>query len=45
MFSGAAVYNQSMNTWDVSQVTTTQVRLDLGGAALTHCTARAHAPD
>ena len=45
MFNGAAVYNQPMNAWDVGKVTTTVVRLDLGGAALTHRTARAHAPD
>ena len=45
MFTGAAAYNQPMNAWDVSQVTDTGVRLDLGGAAPTHCTTRAHAPD
>ena len=45
MFKGAAAYNQPMNAWDVSKVTNTVVRLDLGGAAPTHRTARAHASD
>ena len=45
MFYGAAAYNQPMNAWDVGKVTTASVRLGLGGAAPTHRTARAHAPD
>ena len=45
MFRGAAAYNQPLDAWDVGKVTDTGVRLDLGGAAPTHRTARAHAPD
>ena len=45
MFYGNAAYNQPLNAWDVGKVTSMQVRLDFGGAALTHRTARAHAPD
>ena len=45
MFWEAAAYNQPMNAWDVGKVTDTFVRLDLGGAAPTHRTARAHAAD
>ena len=45
MFEDAAAYNQPMNAWDVGKVTNAYVRLGLGGAALTHCTARTHASD
>ena len=45
MFYGAVAYNQQLNAWDVGQVTNTGVRLGLGGAALTHRTARARVPD
>ena len=38
-------FNSDLNAWDVSQVTITGVRLGLEGAAPTHRTARAHAPD
>ena len=41
----SSTFNSDLNAWDVGKVTTTVVRLDLGGAALTHRTARAHAPD
>ena len=40
-----STFNSDLNAWDVGQVTNTKVRLDLGGAALTHCTARTHASD
>ena len=45
MFYWAEMYNQPMNAWDVGKVTSTHVRLDLGGTAPTHHTAQAHAPD
>ena len=40
-----STFNNDLNAWDVGKVTNTGVRLDLGGAAPTHRTARAHAPD
>ena len=40
-----STFNNDLNAWDVGKVTSTAVRLDLGGAALNHRTARARAPD